>query len=259
MLALGEATGAVIMSGYRIAIGAALLFALSGCQRESSTGPADVASTPAATQATAAGPMAEPSADASLDLPGAFAEATTAADFEKTFGKANVKVTEVRDADGRVLRSLVLFPDDPRRRAYVGFHDRENMTGLASILVNDAGSLWRGKHGVHVGMSFAELRKANGHPFYFSGFDDEQRAWVRDQWSPAVDDDATLGALDVEENEHLYFGVDLGVRAGIKDLPAAAYPKEDSTSSDDPRYPRLGETAEVTAISAYSSLDDEWE
>jgi hypothetical protein len=133
------------------------------------------------------------------------------------------------------------------------------MTGVASIMVRDAGSLWRGKHGVHVGMSLADLRKANGKPFYFSGFDDEHRGWIRDQWSPALDDDATLGALDVGENEHMYFGVDLGVRGGGKEIPATAYPQEDSTSSDDPRYPRLGEIVEVTAISAYTSLDDEWE
>ncbi len=241
----------------RIALGAALSVALSACQREPAPAAADV--TQVAPGTTPAAPIAEPSADALLVLPGAFAEATTVADFETMFGNSNVEVTEVRDADGTVLRSLVLFPDDPLRRAYVGFHDAGAMTGLASILVNDAGSLWRGKQGVHVGMSFADLRKANGKPFHFSGFDDEHRAWVRDQWSPVLDDDATPGALDVQESDRLYFGVDLGVRGGGKHLPATDYPMEDSTSSDDPRYPRLGEIGEVTAISAYSSLDDEWE
>ena len=243
------------MSIHRVGLGVALLLALSACQQEPSTAPADVASTPAAPQAT----TAEPSVDASLVLPGPFAEATTVADFEKMFGKPNVTVSEVREDDGRVVRRLVLFPDDPVRRAYVSFHDAEAMTGVASILVNDAGSLWRGKHGVHVGMSFADLRKANGKPFYFSGFDEEHRGWVRDQWSPALDDDATLGTLDVGENEHMYFGVDLGIRGGGKDIAVDAYPKEDSTSSDDPRYPQLGDIVEVTAINAYTSLDDEWE
>ena len=247
------------MSIHRIGLGVALLLALSACRQEPSTAPADVASTPAVTQTTTDVPIAEPSVDASLVLPGPFAEATTIADFERMFGKPNVTVSEVRDPGGRVSRSLVLFPDDPARRAYVAFHDDEAMTGVASIMVRDAGSLWRGKHGVHVGMSFADLRQANGKPFYFSGFDEEHRGWVRDQWSPALDDDATLGALDVGENEHMYFGVDLGVRGAGKDVPADAYPKEDSTSSDDPRYPRLGEIVEVTAINAYTSLDDEWE
>jgi hypothetical protein len=247
------------MSIHRFGPCVALLLALSACQQPPSTAPTEVTATPAAPPPAADAPIAEPSVDAALVLPGPFAEATTVADFEAMFGKPNVTVSEVRDPGGRVSRSLVLFPEDPLRRAYVAFHDDEAMTGVASIMVRDAGSLWRGKHGVHVGMSLADLRKANGKPFYFSGFDDEHRGWIRDQWSPALDDDATLGALDVGENEHMYFGVDLGVRGGGKEIPATAYPQEDSTSSDDPRYPRLGEIVEVTAISAYTSLDDEWE
>jgi hypothetical protein len=248
------------MSAYRIATYAVLFLALTACKQEPSTAPAaDVALAPVAAPTTEGASPAEPMTDPSLVLPGSFAEATTVADLEKLFGKSNIKVTEVRETDGKDHRSLVLFPDDPTRRAYVSFHDDQAMTGLANILVNDPGSLWRGKHGVHVGMSFADLRKANGKPFMFSGFDNEHRGWVRDEWSPALDDDDTLGALDVEEDEHMYFGVDLGVRGGGKDLPAGTYPKEDSTSSDDPKYPRLGEIVEVTAISAYTSLDDEWE
>jgi hypothetical protein len=253
----GANDGAVDMKCNRIGMGVVLLLALSACRPEPATAPADEASTRAAPAAPAA--IIEPPAQASLVLPGAFAEATTVDDLGTQFGQANVTITEVRETDGRVLRRVVLFADDPARRAYVRFHDEQAMTGLASILVNDAGSLWRGKRGVHVGMSFADLRKANGKPFHFSGFDDEQRGWVRDQWSPATDDDGALGALDVGADDHLYFGVDLGVRGGGKDIPADAYPKEDSTRSDDPRFPRLGEIVEVTAISAYSSLDDEWE
>ncbi|HEY0660833.1 MAG TPA: hypothetical protein VGD21_05900, partial [Lysobacter sp.] len=169
-------------------------------------------------------------------------------------------ISEARNDDGTLERSVVLFPEDPTRRAFVGFHDAENLSDLQSISVRDAGSRWRGKRGVHVGMSFAELRKVNGKPFWFSGFDSEHRGWVRDQWSPALDDDdATLGALDVEEDDHMYFGVDLGLRGEAKDIPANAYPSDDSISSDDPRYPRLGEIVEVTAISATTSLDDEWD
>lgn len=245
------------MSNHRIAWVLAVMCALSACQRDAAqTDPAETPAPAPAPPATTDTP-ATPAADAALVLPGAFAESTTVADFEARFGKPNVTVTEVRGTDGRVLRSLVLFPDDPTRRAYVGFHDAEATTGLASIRVDDAGSLWRGKHGVHVGMSLADLRRVNGKPFYFSGFDEQRRAWVRDQWSPAIDDtDAALGALDVEEQDQMYFGVDLGV-TGI-DVPADAYPQADSTSSDDPAYPRLGEIVEVTAITAYTSLDDEW-
>jgi hypothetical protein len=196
--------------------------------------------------------------DALLVLPGAFGQRTTIADLEAMFGKANVKVgplpAEVSDA-----RGVVLFPDDPTRRAYVTFHDADALTDVASIMVRDPGSRWRGKRGVHIGMSFAELGKLNGKPFVYSGFDEQRRGWAHGGWSPALsEDDATLGAFDVAEGDHMYFDVDLGLRGN--DIPADDYPHDDpSMSSDDPSYPRIGEIAEVIGFGGSTSLDDEWE
>jgi hypothetical protein len=196
--------------------------------------------------------------DATLVLPGTFSQQTTIADFEQLFGKENVKVGEVPNGYGDPPRGVILFPDDPSRRAYVAFHDSKELTDVASIVIRDPGSRWRGKHGVHIGMSMAELRKLNGKPFNFSGFDEERRALAHDQWSPAMSDgDAALGAFDVGEGEHMYFEVNLALRAG--DVPAEAYPHDEgSASSDDPSYPKLGEIVEVTGFGATTSLDDEW-
>ena len=202
----------------------------------------------------------DPRSDTAFLLPGTFSEQTTLADLEALFGKSNVRITEAQGDGGTRGRSVMLFPDDPSRRAYVDFHDSEALKGVQSISVNDAGSRWRGKHGVFVGMSFAELRRLNGKPFWFSGFDSQRRGSAHDQWSPAGEgDDGRLGALDVEEGEHMYFSVDLGLRSQAKDIPVDAWPRDDHISSDDPRYPRLGELVEVTAISATTSLDDEWQ
>jgi hypothetical protein len=187
-------------------------------------------------------------------LPGAFSQQTTAADLEARFGKANVTTATEPEFEGAPL-GLVLFSDDPSRRAYVRFHDAEQ-TSLASIAVRDPASRWRGKQGVHVGMTFAALRKVNGKPFGYSGFDAEGRGWAHDQWSIALDaDDGTLGTLDVAEDEHMYFGVDLRVR---DDAPADAYPHEQGAfESDDPQYPRLGALVVVSGFNATTSLDDE--
>lgn len=206
---------------------------------------------PDAAPAPAAQPQA---ADAHFTLPGDYSERTTLADLQARFGKANVRI------DAAPEHAVVLFPDDPGRRAYVNFYDPDTLQHLASIAVRDAGSRWRGKHGVHVGMSFAQLRQLNGKPFWFSGFDGEHRAWAHGQWSPALDDDdSRLGAFDVEEGERLYFNVDLGVRKPSTDIAAGELPADENLSSDDPRFPRLGERVIVTGFSAGSSLDDEWE
>jgi len=198
---------------------------------------------------------ASEAADSAFALPGDYAQSTSLADLEARFGKANVRIAS---APGEIYHGVVLFPDDPSRRAYIEFYDDAPLGGLHAIWIRDKASKWRGKHGVRVGMPLAELRTTNGKPFYFNGFDEQRRAWVHDAWSPALDgDDGSLGTLDVDEGEHMYFEVELGLRDGT---PASDAPVDEaSISSDDPMYPRLGEVAEVTAFGATTSLDDEWE
>lgn len=195
-----------------------------------------------------------------LLIPGTFSEATSVSDLAARFGAENVVRIQETDDDGWVLHSVVLFPHDPTRRAYLRFHDNEALVGLAAFHVRDRESHWRGKLGVRVGMSFAELRALNGKPFGFAGFDRDGRGWVHDAWSLAVEgDDGGLGALDVAEGEYMYFGVELALRGGRAGLPPGAYPQDEySVSSDDPRFPHLGETVEIVGFNATTSLDDEW-
>lgn len=198
--------------------------------------------------------------DPNFVLPGTFSEATTVADLEARFGRANVKIVSQSIGDGGAGSSVVLFPDDPTRRAHVSFHDAEALEGLARISVRDRGSLWRGKRGVYIGMSFGDLVKANGKSFGYWGFDSEYRGWAHDQWS--IDDDTPggqLGLLDVEEGENMYFGVEFGLRGRATDVPRDEYPHDEvSISSSDPRFPRLRALVEVTGFDATTSLDDEW-
>jgi hypothetical protein len=192
--------------------------------------------------------------DIFLLLPGDYSQRTTAADLEARFGRANVR----RETEPEPR--IVLFPDDPTRRAVVTFHEAKTFQELARISITDRASRWRGKHGVHVGMSFAKLRELNGKPFYFSGFDQEKHAQVNDSWSPSIGvDDSSLGAFDVVENDHLYFEVELGVSDPSRLKGASDLPADEHVSSDDPRFPRQGELIVVIGISARSSLDDEWE
>ncbi|RYD65617.1 MAG: hypothetical protein EOP83_07000 [Verrucomicrobiaceae bacterium] len=196
---------------------------------------------------------AAPASDAFLILPGDYAESTSAADFEARFGKANVR----RETSPEPR--LVLFPDDLTRRAFVTFHDAEKFEQLASILVTDSGSRWRGKHGVQIGMTIAKVQALNRKPFYFWVNDELQNSRAHDGWSPALDDDdGSLGTFDVEEGEHLYFDIHFGPTdpAVVKAIPDL--PKEEQISSDDRRYRELREVIVVTGIGASSSLDDEW-
>lgn len=189
--------------------------------------------------------------DSAFLLPGTFSELTTVADLKATYGAANVKIGPL-PTDGET--GVILFPDDPTQRAYVKFWDDPPEAHMSSITVIDPESRWRGKLGVKIGTTLAELRALNGEEFWFSGFGyyGPGTAGVRDMWN--------AGALDTQEGERLYFGVELQLRDATK-VPATAYPGPDDgqVSILDPRYPTLGDLAVVTAISAWSSLDDEWQ
>lgn len=189
--------------------------------------------------------------DSAFLLPGTFSELTTVAELRATYGAANVKIGPLADDDGN---GVILFPDDPTQRAYVRFYDDPPEGHMASITVVDPESRWRGKLGVKIGTTLAELRTLNRDEFFVSGFGvyGPGTAAVRDYWN--------AGALDVTEGQRLYFGVELQLR-DPQNTPASAYPGADEAmvSIHDPRYPTLGELAVVTAISAWSSLDDEWQ
>lgn len=190
-------------------------------------------------------------------LPGTFSQGTSLADLEARFGTDNLrKVTPAADAYDC---EVILFPDDPARRAHAFFHDCEKLDELRSIEVRDRASRWRGKEGVHVGMSFAELRARNGKAFGFSGFDQAGIGAAHGQWSPAIGDDATLGKLDVEEGERMYFDVSLGLRADATAADKAMLPRDSYFPSDDPRMPQLAPLLEVVGFGASTSLDDEWD
>lgn len=234
------------------ALGVVAVLALGGCERGSAPGEGSEAAAPAPTSATAPA-LAASAADAFLVLPGDYAQGTTVAELEARFGKANVR------QETKPEPRVVLFPDDPTRRAVVTFHEPAEFRELASISVTEPGSRWRGKRGTQVGMSFAIVRELNGKPFGFSGFDSQRRGFARDAWSPSLsDEDSTLGAFDVADGDHLYFDLDFGLRAGA-DVGLTDLPIDEYAQSDDGRFPRLGELVIVTAIGAHSSLDDEWD
>lgn len=216
-----------------------LLILAAGCGRQESSAPE-------------AAPATAPMVEAHFVIPGDYAQSTTVADLQTRFGKSNTRVIEDPD------RRLVLFPDDPSRRARVRFHDSDKLEELASIEVRDPGSRWRGKHGVQVGMSLDQLRALNGKPFNLYSSLDGSSARVHDQWSVAQDaDDGSLGRFDVEEGDHVYFEVEFGARDPAA-LPGP-FPPDEPLSSEDPRLAGKGEAIVVTGFAGTTSLDDEWD
>ncbi|MFO1474357.1 MAG: hypothetical protein U1F20_07520 [Lysobacterales bacterium] len=71
-----------------------------------------------------------PPANASYVLPGVFAPDMDVERLVRRFGKDNVRIGEVPGAEGERVDGVVLFPDDPARRAYLYFEDAQRNAGL---------------------------------------------------------------------------------------------------------------------------------
>ena len=129
-----------------------LLLALTACRRETAPPPAPspasrhssavampaVASDPALHSASLAG-VAE-DADATpanltdagtYRLPGLFAPSTSVVWLQQRFGQANVRVADVPGGEGETSRGVILFADDPTRRAYLYFQDEKSCANSA--------------------------------------------------------------------------------------------------------------------------------
>ena len=155
---------------------AVAIIALSACDRAPPPSHAGATADAAAIHAPAASNdtlPASPQPAARNDtrmLPQAFTAGESLASLQARFGAANVRVEDIPGAEGDMVRGVVLFPDDPSRRAYLHFADAENLRGLALVRIVDPGSTWTLGDDVHMGTTLAELVARNGAPIDFSGF-----------------------------------------------------------------------------------------
>lgn len=183
---------------------------------------------------------ADPSVDSTFQLPGAFAPDIRVEQLQQRFGKPNVRPDEVPGAEGETSHGVILFPDDPTRRAYLYFQDEDKLSGLQLVRIVDESSRWHFANGVRVGMPLSKLVALNGKPIRFYGFDWDYGGAITDwrggKLQPAQGKDA----------------VTLGIRLNrSEDAPEGSYPiGEGEFSSDDRHYPQLGSIAIVGEISA---------
>ena len=208
---------------------------LVACDREAAVAePAQAQpSAPAAVPARSLGP--DPTAPESIDwsLPGPFAPDATPEMLRARFGTANVRVVEdLPMAEGETTRGIVLYPDDPTRRASLYFQDAERLRGLSLVSIEDAGSRWHYAGDVRIGMTLARLAAVNRAPVGYYGLSWDYGGYVVD-WNG--------GTLHRPGQ-----GVRLGTAPGASD---ADYPQGDSEfRSDDPRWPGAGDALVVESL-----------
>ena len=170
-------------------------------------------------------------------LPGAITRDTTLAQLKSRFGAANVAVQTLDGAESETFEGLVLFPDDPQRRAEIIPRGEHAGDGIAAIRVTGESSRWSLASGVRPGMTLYELVALNGKPVTFSGLDWDYGGAIQ-QWHG--------GKLEPADGGAVFESLTL---THPDDAPDGAYPLGDGEyRSDDPKFPQQGRTLRVGQI-----------
>lgn len=98
---------------------------------------------------------------------GVFGPDSSEALLKKTYGADNVVTGTVPGAEGEDMLATTVFPNDPDKTMVFGWQDDDKREGLGFV---DLPPSIDGPHGVHVGMSVAEILAINGQPFTIGGF-----------------------------------------------------------------------------------------
>ncbi len=121
----------------------------------------------------AAGPLAAkektkaPAAPEPVACAGVFGPDSSEALVKDTFGANNVVTGTVYGAEGMEIIATTVFPDDPERKMQFGWFDEENLSRLSYV---ELAPNQIAPGGVRLGMSVADVVKANGQDFIIGGF-----------------------------------------------------------------------------------------
>ncbi|MEG3790189.1 hypothetical protein V1318_08665 [Lysobacter sp. CCNWLW3] len=234
-----------------------LLAGLSACERAAPAADAPATDAPAKAAATkpapadaAAAPADPAPAVASFVLPGDFAPDTSPDELRKRYGAANVRLGKVPGAEGEQLPGVILFPDEPGRRAYLYFQDEHKLQGLSLVRILDRESQWSLDNGLRMGMPLSELVALNGKPISFYGLEWDYGGTVVDYHG---------GKLDARKDEQVGRSAGLGLRDnGEQGVPDGKTPVGEGTySSDDPKYPEQGRWIVIAELSASFPGEDD--
>jgi len=88
---------------------------------------------------------------------------------------------DVAGPEGETAKAVVLYPDDPSRRLEITFWDAAQ-TAVQSVTAGPKAAAWRGPLGLYPGSPLAEVVKANGHNFSFTGLGWDYGGYIIHFW-----------------------------------------------------------------------------
>jgi hypothetical protein len=149
------------------------------------------------------------------------------------YGATNVSVEKVIGAEGESQTlETALFAQRPGEKIRIEWSDSANK--VASD-VDVFGSKWIGPGGIHVGSTIADVEKANGRPFTFSGlgwdYGGQVRDWRGGALGPVKPTHGGPGNLPPD----CRLDVQLDAASGTREAAISAASGEQDIQSDDPK------------------------
>jgi len=95
---------------------------------------------------------------------------TSEKDLIRILGAKNVKRADIDAAEGSTEPGTIVFPDDPKKTAYLIWRDSDKRDAPQWLSIRNEGTLWKTDKGVTIGTSLKSLEELNGKPFTLTGF-----------------------------------------------------------------------------------------
>jgi hypothetical protein len=95
---------------------------------------------------------------------------TSERDLIKIYGRKNVKRAEINVGEGETVQGTILFPNQPRQRAFVLWKDAATRQNPESISIRDKNTFWKTSRGITMGTTLRTIEKLNGRAFALTGF-----------------------------------------------------------------------------------------
>ncbi|MCA8884986.1 MAG: hypothetical protein KDA35_00095 [Hyphomonadaceae bacterium] len=94
------------------------------------------------------------------------------------FGAENVTTEMLPGPEGETYEATLVYAHDPARRLEITWN--EGRTAIASVMVSNAGTRWRGAEAYSVGTPIGDIERLNVMPFKLWGFGWDYGGWVSD-------------------------------------------------------------------------------
>lgn len=95
---------------------------------------------------------------------------TSEKDLIKIFGRKNVKRASIDIGEGETTPGTILFPDQPRKTAYILWKDTAARRAPASVSIRNEKTFWKTDRGITIGTTLKTIEKLNGRAFVLAGF-----------------------------------------------------------------------------------------